>query len=172
MRMATWRAFGLGVLVGLMAAGAVAAMQLMLLQRRGVEVHVDTTRIALQVQAEVRDALKRELPAAIAQLRREVPARAAAETARRLGETRLHIGGFSMPVPEVAVMQVQAGVEEALRVGLDAAVRNADVDSLSRRLGDQAYVLVDHGLGQMLAGQRFIVKPWPWLSVPVTVRTN
>lgn len=158
-----------GVTVGLLSAGVVLATSLVGVRQRPLRVEVATSRIAEHVREEVRVAVRRELPGTIASLRREIPARAAAEAGRRLAQTRVELGGFQVPVPPAAIQVVQSKTEEALRAGFDMAVRKEDLDATADRLSEQAYLLVTQRLNQMLAGQTFVVRPWPWISLPVTV---
>jgi hypothetical protein len=161
------RAFAAGVAVGLVLAGATVGGALSVLVKRGLQVPVATDRLAAQVRVEVEAAARRELPGAIATVRRDLPRRAADEAARRLRETRLEVAGLQVPVPEAVTRQVSARMEEAVRLGIDLAIRDADLDALAGRIGQRAYVLVDERMRSSLTGQQFVVKPWPWLSVPV-----
>jgi hypothetical protein len=163
------RAFVAGVAVGLVLAGATVGGALSVLVKRGIQVPVATDRLAAQVRVEAAAAARRELPGAIAAVRRDLPRRAADEAARRLRETRLEVAGLQVPMPDAVTRQVSARMEEAVRLGIDLAIRDADLDALAGRIGQRAYGLVDERMRESLAGQQFVVKPWPWLSVPVTL---
>jgi hypothetical protein len=156
---------GLGAaVVVIMAAGALTG-----LERRGVQVEVETARVAAQVRTAVSGAARQELPGAIAGIRQDLPRRVGEETARRLAETRLEVAGLKVPVPPAATQQVQVRMEEAVRLGIDLAVKDADLDAMADRIGQQAYTLVNDRMKQALDGQTYVVKPWPWLSLPVHV---
>lgn len=162
-------AFLLGLACGLVMVGTTVWNSLRAVQERGIQIEVETAAVAAQVRAEVQRAVRREVPATLEAVRRDVPQRVAAETARRLSTTMMEIGGFKVAVPPAAVEQVRDGVEEALRAGMDAAVSQADVNGLAGRLGDQAFALVSARLDELIGGQRFEVQVLPWFSVPVTI---
>lgn len=162
-------AFLVGLCCGLVLMGSAVWKSLRTVQERGIQVEVETAAVAAQVRAEVQSAVRREVPATLAAMKQEIPARVGAETARRLSATTVELGGFKVAVPPAAVEQVRAGVEEALRAGMDAAMSPTDVDALAGRLGDQAFALVSSRLDELIGGQRFEVKVLPWYSVPVTI---
>jgi hypothetical protein len=169
MRHSIWTTFGLGVLAGVLVTGALGLGVLKSIQQRGVTVRVETAPIAAQVEGEVREAVRREVPATLAALKQDLPARVAAETAQRLSQTTINLGGFSVPVPDAATQQVKAGVEQAVRVGLNVAVTDADMNALADRLAHRASGMVRDRMNQYLSGRTFAVEPWPGVKLPVSV---
>lgn len=161
-----------GVVLGLLLAALVVWRAMAGLQEHGVVVEIDTEQIAAQVRDQVRQAARAELPTRLEAMRQAVPQQVAQEAGRRVRAMSLDLGGFKVPMPPVAADQIQAGLEDALRAGMGVALRNADVDAIAGKLGDQAYDLVKVRLAQGLNGQRFTVRPWPWFSLPVTLVTQ
>jgi hypothetical protein len=167
-RPAAWF-FGFGALVGLLVATVFVVGAAKAVQKQGIQVRVETAPIAAQVEAEVRAAVRREVPAALAAMKEDLPRRVAEQTAQRLSQTTVNVGGFNVPVPPAAAAQVQAGVEQALRAGLNVALTEADMNGLSDRLSRQAGGMVRAQLNQYLAKRTFPVQLWPGFSLPVTV---
>lgn len=161
--------FVLGLAVGVLLLGVVGWSAARAVQRQGVTVRVDLQPIAAQVQEEVRSAVRREVPATLAAIKQDLPAKVAAETARKLAETTVNIGGFSVPVPDAAAQQVRSGVESAVRAGLNVAVTEADMNALADRLAGKAGGMVEQKLTQYLKGRTFPVELWKGFTVPVTV---
>lgn len=159
--------FWKGLITGLATAATALALTAGLVSRRGVTVTVPTSAISQRMQAEVRQAVRRELPAALAAMRAEMPRQVAAEAGRRLAGARIDLGGFELPVPPAAVEQVQQVLDQAVRIGLDNAVSRVDVDGLADRLGGQAARLTDDRLREFLAQQAIAVEVAPGLRVPV-----
>lgn len=135
----------------------------------GVTVHVEAAPIVARVQSEIQAVVRQEVPATLEALKREIPARVAAQTAQRLAETRVDVGGFSIPVPPAAAAQVQAGVEQALKSGMEMAMTPDQVRSLSDRLSARASGVVQRQLQEALAGQTFPVEVFRGVTVPVHV---
>lgn len=138
-------------------------------QRQGITIRLDTAPIAAQVEAEVRAAIRQEVPATLAAMKQELPARVADETARRLSQTTVNVGGFNVPVPDAATQQVRSGVESAVRAGLNVAVTDADLNGLADRLSKRAGGLAQDKLTKYLAGRTFHVELWKGFEIPVTV---
>lgn len=164
--------FWKGIATGIGLAAAAVALTVSVVTRRGVDVTVQTADVTARLRQEVQVALQRELPVALAQVKADLPRRVAAEAGRRLSETRIDLGGFAVPIPPVAVQQVEQAVGQALQAGLEAAIRRVDVDGLSLRLGDRAASLADQRLKEVLAGQRLLVEVAPGWKVPVRIHTR
>ncbi|HYF95551.1 MAG TPA: hypothetical protein VD969_25340 [Symbiobacteriaceae bacterium] len=162
-------AFALGLLLGVALLSVLVWGAGRSVQKHGVTVRVETGEIAAQVEAEVKLAVRRELPATLAAIRQELPARVAAETARKLSETTVNVGGFNIPVPDAAAQQVRSAVESAVRAGLNVAVTDADVGALADRLAGRAGGMVQEKLAEYLKGRTFPVELWKGFSIPVTV---
>jgi hypothetical protein len=161
--------FGLGTLVGFLAAALFVVGAAKSVQQRGVRVRVELAPIAAQVETEVKAAVQREVPATLAAMKNDLPKRVAEQTAQRLSQTTINIGGFNVPVPPAATAQVQSGVEQALRAGLNMALTDQDINALSDRLSTQAGSLVQQQLKMYLTNRSFPVDLWPGFSIPVTV---
>lgn len=164
--------FGTGILVGLLAAWIFVVTALLQVQQSGIKVHVETKPIAAQVATEVRAAVSREVPVALAAMKQELPRRVAEETAKRLSTTTVNVAGFNVPVPEAAAAQISAGVEQAVRAGLDVAVTQKDLNALTDRLSAQAGAQVHEKINAYLSGKTFDMEPWPGFKIPVTVVTR
>lgn|GEM_PF-5111142 len=161
--------FAGGILLGVLMAALFVGRTVWTLQQAGVEVEVDTAAIASQVQAEVKAGVRREVPGVLASLRNDIPRQVAADAAQKIREKTFDVAGFKVPVPESAAQQIQASMEEALRTGMDSAIRSTDVGALAERLGERMGAQVAGGLKEHLNGMKFAVRPWPWLQIPVTV---
>lgn len=158
-----WR----GLITGLGLAAVGVALAAGIITRRGVEVAIPTGAIAQRMEGEVREAVRREMPAALAALEAELSAQVSAEAGRRLSEARIELGGFVVPLPPAAVQQAEQALAQAVRTGLAAAVRQVDVDGLAGRLGGGAARLAEDRLRQFLHGQVFTVEVVPGVEVPV-----
>lgn len=159
--------FWQGLLVGVGLAAAALALTAGLVTRRGVEVAVQTAEITGRLEREVESAVRQELPAALAQVKSDLPRQVAAEAGRRLAEARIELGGFDVPMPGAVVQQVEQAVGKAMQAGLDAAVRRVDVDGLATRMGDRTAQLADQRLREFLAAQVIAVEVAPGFRVPV-----
>lgn len=164
--------FGAGLLAGLLAAGIFVSTAVLSVKEHGVKVYVDTKPIAVQVSAEVRAAVQAEVPAAMTAIRQDLPRRVAQETAKRLSTTHVNVGGFPVPVPDSAARQISAGVEQAVRSGLDVAVTEADMNALTDRLSQKASAMVHERLNAHLNGKTFDMEAWRGFKIPVTVITR
>jgi hypothetical protein len=138
-------------------------------QKQGITIRLDTAPIAAQVETEVRAAIRQEVPAALASMKQDLPARVAEEAARKLAQTTVNVGGFNVPVPDAAAQQVRSGVESAVKAGLNLAVTEADMNALSDRLSKRAGGLVQANLNNYLTGRTFQVELWKGFKLPVTV---
>ena len=164
-----WSGFALGLGVGFLMFAVLAVSIGKAVQKRGIMIRIDTAPIAAQVEAEVRSAIRQEVPATLASMKQELPARVADETARRLAGTTVNVAGFNVPVPDAATQQVRAGVESAVRAGLNVAVTDADLNSLADRLSKRAGGLAQDKLNTYLGGRTFHVELWKGFEIPVTV---
>lgn len=164
-----WSGFALGLGVGFLMFAVMGFGIAKAVQRQGITIRIDTAPIAAQVETEVRAAIRHEVPAALATMRQELPARVADETARRLTGTTVNVAGFNVPVPDAATQQVRAGVESAVRAGLSVAVTDADLNSLADRLSKRAGGLAQDKLIEYLGGRTFHVELWNGFEIPVTV---
>lgn len=161
--------FALGIATGWLLMAVTAWSIGRSIQKEGVIVHVETAPIAAQVEAEVRAAVRREIPATLAAMKQDLPARVAAETAKKVSEMTVNVGGFNVPVPDVAAQQVRSGVESAVRAGLNVAVTEADMNALADRLSKRASGMVQEKLNTYLKDRTFPVEVWKGFEIPVTV---
>jgi|GEM_PF-2706479 len=161
-----------GVVAGAGAAAAVLALALGYLMRAGLVVTVETDALAARVGAEVRAAVRRELPAALESVRAEVPAQVSAEARRHLSGLRVELGGMSFGLPEAAEAQVEQAVDQAVRAGVDAVAGLVDVDGLAERIGERAATLARERFAEVLEDQRLQVEVAPGVQVPVRIRSR
>ncbi|HWI62387.1 MAG TPA: hypothetical protein VNT75_11150 [Symbiobacteriaceae bacterium] len=161
--------FFAGLAAGLLVVSAFGWSVLTSVKKNGVSVQVEVGPIAAQVEAEVRAAVRREVPAALSAMKAELPARVAEETARKVSGMTVNVGGFNVPVPDVAAQQVKSGVESAVRAGLNVAVTESDLNALSDRLAARAGGMVQQKLVAYLKGRTFPVEVWKGFEIPVTV---
>lgn len=159
--------FWKGLLTGVGLAAAALALVAAIIVHRGVEVAVQTAEISAHMEREVEAAVRREVPAALAKVRADLPNQVASEAGRRLAETRIDLGGFAVPVPPAAIRQVEQAIAQSLQLGVDAAVRQVDVNALASRLGMRAASLADQRLREILLAQTISVEVAPGLKVPV-----
>lgn len=160
-------AFWQGLALGLALIACLVALGGGYLARRGAVIVVDRTVLAERVRAEVRQAVLRELPLAMAQWQEGVPGQVAAEAGRQLAATRLDLGGFVVAVPPVAIQQVERALDAALRTGLAAAGERVDLEALAGQLGDWAAQLAAEQLEAALAGQLIAVEIAPGIRLPI-----
>ncbi|MFZ5828181.1 MAG: hypothetical protein ACOY94_28070 [Bacillota bacterium] len=158
-----WR----GLIAGLAVAAVVLALAAGVVTRRGVVVTVETAVISRRMGEEVRQAVRRELPAALGQVRAELPRQVSSEAGRRLATMRIDLAGFEVPIPPSAVQQVEQALEGAVRAGLDTAIRQVDVDGLAGALSLRAGRIADAELKGFLARQAITVELLPGLQIPV-----
>lgn len=158
-----WR----GLIAGLAMAVVLLALTAGVVTRRGVAVTVETTALSRRIEAEVRQAVRRELPVALGAVRTELPRQVSAEAGRRLAGVRIDLGGFAVPIPPAAVQQVEQALDQAMRAGLDAAIGQVNVDGLAEQLSGRAGRMADAQLREFLAQQRIAVEVVPGLRVPV-----
>lgn len=161
-----------GVVAGVGAAAAVLALALGYLMQAGLVVTVETGALSARVAAEVRSAVRRELPAALEAVRAEVPAQVSAEARRRLSELRVELGGMTFDLPEVAEVQVEQALDQAVRAGVDAVAGVVDVDALAERIAERAAALAEERVAEVLEGQRLEVRVAPGVPVPVRIRAR
>lgn len=130
-----WR----GLIAGLAVAAVALALATGAATRRGVAVTVETTALSRRMEEEVRQAVRRELPVALGAVRAELSRQLSTEAGRRLAGVQIDLGGFAVPIPAAAVQQVEQAMDQALRTGLDAAIRAVNVDGWPHSsLGGQA----------------------------------
>lgn len=161
--------FALGLGVGFLMFTVMTVSIGKAVQKRGITIRIDTAPIAAQVEAEVRSAIRQEVPATLASMKQDLPARVADETARKLSQTTVNVAGFNLPVPEAATQQVRSGVESAVRAGLNVAVTDADLNGLADRLSKRAGGLVQDKLTKYLGNRTFRVELWKGFELPVTI---
>ncbi len=158
--------FWQGVLTGLTVAAVGLAACVGWVMGRGITVPIPTGHVTKRLQAEVRTAVRRELPVVLEEVQRSLPRQVAAEAGRRIAGARIDLGGFQIPVPPAAVREVEAAVGGALSSGLEAMSGQVDIDGLADRLGNQAAGMADRQLKEMLSDQVMLVQVGP-LQVPV-----
>lgn len=162
----------MGLIAGLGAAIAAAALALGFIVRSGLVVTVETEGLKERVEAEVRATVRAELPKAIAEAKEGLPDQVGAEARRRLAGARMDLGGFEVELPPTLVDQLEQALVQAVRLGLEATTSRVAVDRLADDMGRAAGQLALARLDEALQGQTVPVEILPGLTVPVHIRTR
>ncbi|MGE5676291.1 MAG: hypothetical protein ACM3XM_20810 [Mycobacterium leprae] len=160
-------AFVVGLCTGLAAAALLLAGSVQRLRTEGLAVPIETASIRRQLDAELRSGVRQELPVALQGLKKELAGRGGAEAARRLSNLTINLDGMVVTLPPEVVSQVQAQLDGAIKAGTEAALPQAEVERLADQMAARASERMANSLQERLAAQSLVVRPFPWLKVPV-----
>lgn len=167
-----WRGFFFGVTLTVAVLLTFLTASLVAVQKRGITVHIDTAPLAAQIRAELAAQVEREVPAVIAELRRELPHRVANAATEKIGSTPLNVGPFELRLPEPMVQEIRSRLETSLQQGFDRLSREGGTtNAIVQRINSRVEHLISSRLRTLLSGQRFDVKVGP-VRLPVVVRAS
>lgn len=168
MRGAFWR----GVCVGWLLSALLLAGSAAVVARRGLTVTVDAAGLGARVEAEVREHVRRELPAALAHVRAQLPPIVAREVSARLAAGRVNLGPVELEIPPSMQGEIERRLTAALTEAGGRFLGQVDQAQAADRIAREARVLVEQRLFADLEQYRLVVQPVPWLTVPVHVRAR
>lgn len=165
-------AFWLGLVTGLLLAAAGLGMAAHVAARQGVTVHVDAATLSGTASAAVKEALRRELPRATAELRRQLPAKVAEGLARRFRETGIVVYGVRLDVPEPAVQAFRRNLETELARQLEAELAPERLTGLADEWSRELERRVLSALAGSLENRPLSARPVERLplAIPVIIR--
>lgn len=162
--------FWQGFLLGILIMAAFMAGITWQLSRRGLTITLDTSALAAQVEAEVRDHIRRELPAALSRVRAELPEFVAGRVAGKFQGHKVNLGPIEVELPASVVQELESRLAAALTEAAADLMQEVDADQVAARVGAEANALVRSRVARALSGWHPEIKPLPWLTVPVTIR--
>ncbi|BDG59376.1 hypothetical protein [Caldinitratiruptor microaerophilus] len=164
--------FWFGFAAGWLAALLLVAALVYRLSARGLVLTVDAASVGARVEGEVRAEVEHELPAAIQRARRELPGYVAARVTERLAGGRVQLGAVEIEVPPGLRREIERRLTAELTAAGDELLARVDVRAVAAQAGRVARRLVEERLLGDLQGYRLVLRPVPWLAVPVTVRAR
>lgn len=168
MRCGFWR----GVAAGWLLAALVAAATAGGVAHRGITVTLDAAGLGARVEAEVREHVRRELPGALDEVRGQLPSIVAREVSARFATGRVSLGPVELDIPPAMHPEIEERLTAALTAAGGRFLGELDPTQAADRIAREARVLVEQRLAAGLQGYRVMVRPLPWLAVPVQVRVR
>jgi len=165
-------AFLTGTLCGILLAVVVMAVVGYIALEQGLTVEVETGAIAELVRAQVEDYARQELPRVISQLKSTMPAGIASRLTKSLESATIKLYDTEIHLPDAAVEELNGNLREMVLAEIDKSFSRLDTDQLVREWGTVAEESVRSLLVDELDCKTFVVEPYAWLSVPVTVFTG
>lgn len=168
MRGSFWPGVAAGILVALLGVAGAGV----LLARNGLTVTVDGASLGARVEAEVRAQVRRELPGALAAVRGQLPPLVAREVTARFAAGRVNLGPVELDIPPAMQAEIERRLTAALTEAGSRFLSELDPDQAADRIAREARHLVERRLAADLRELQVVVRPLPWLPVPVQVRAR
>lgn len=164
--------FWSGVLIGGLLTAAFFGGSLWHLSRRGLTVSLDTAALAQQIEIQVRDHVRGQLPETLRQVRRDLPPLVAAQVARRFEGDRVQLGPVEVEVPPTVARELEHRLTQALTEAAGHLLDEVDTARVSDRIAREAAQLVHQRLTSVTAAWRPALHPFPWVTIPVHLRAE
>lgn len=166
--MATIRPFWAGLLMGVGLSLALGAGLIQGARSKGVSVLVERRWVEEAVAQEMKQAVRRELPALLRQVEQEAPTKVAAAVGGQLDQLTIDLGWGAVRLPDPLKEQVQGGVTAAVSAGLKAGLQAVPTDRIADQLAAGAPRIVDR-MTDVLGAQRLQVEVGA-LPVPLRIQ--
>ncbi len=163
--------FGLTMGVFLFAGLAVASgLSLYSKAAKGFTVELPAADMAHLVALQVRQQVDAQIPELLARARVEIPTRLAGQVNGRLQGVEVSFAGRSIKLPKELRSDIESKVAAAVRSSVEEVIDGLDPSALSRDLAGQTEIMVRQSLAAEFREKTFVYQPWPWVSVPVTIK--
>lgn len=157
---------------GLLLTAGVGLLLALQTANSGFTVSVPTDQIRAVVRRQVESQAVESLPEVLAAAKRELPAQVETEVAKAFDGIGLRIGEININLPASTTKELQNRMQATVEKAVGQALDRVDIASLAAEMAAQSEGLVTATLGQELDGHKFWVRPWRWLSIPVTVQVD
>jgi len=157
-----------GILLVMLLAGLVGYSTL----ENGLTVEVGIGALARAVRAEVEAHAQQELPRITEELRKTMPERVAKRLTDSLKSATIKLYDTEIHLPDSAIAELKTNLRQLVVAEIDKSIEQLDTDRLVQEWGEQAEESVEASLQEQLDGQTFLLQPYKWLTVPVTVTTT
>lgn len=161
-----------GVLFGALAVAGTAFFLALQLAEGGFTVHVPAEQISDVVSRQVEEQVRASLPGVLDQARAELPDQVKAEVAKSFDGIALRIGEVNINLPPSTTRELQNRLQLTVERAVGQALDELDVDSLAAEMAEQSESLIAASLRNDLNGHKFLIQPYSWLTIPITVQVN
>lgn len=163
--------FGLAMGVFLFAALTVGSgLNLYDKASKGFTVELPAGDVAHLVAIKVRQQVDAQIPRLLARVRAEIPARMAGEVNGRLQNVEISFAGRTFKLPVEVRSEIESKVTAAVKGSVEEIIDGLDASTLSAELAGQTEVMVRGSLVSEFREKTFVYQPWPWVSLPVTIK--
>lgn len=161
-----------GVVIGAAAVAGAAVLLLLQFADVGFTVNVPAEQISGVVRRQVEEQVRVSLPAVLDQARAELPQQVKAEVAKSFNGIALRIGEVNINLPPSTTRELQNRLQQTVERAVGQALDELDIDELAAEMAQQSESLVAASLSEELNGHKFLIQPYSWLTIPITVQVN
>lgn len=161
-----------GAVFGGLAVAGTAVFLALQLSEAGFTVNVPGEQISGVVRRQVEEQVRSTLPTVLDTARHELPAQVETEVAKAFDGIGLRIGDVQITLPPSTTRELQKRLQQTVETAVGRALDQIDIDALAAELAAQSEDLVAASISDELNGQKFLIQPYSWLTIPINVHVQ